>query len=430
MLAICGISQHSTGCPDRSGARLHITYSPHVGALRGPAMFYIFVDTQAIEREAFGFEDSTGLSALANAVTDGHVTVLLTEITDREVKSHIVDRVTKALAAVKKQFVLQVLSVADFAVWRKLEPDAAVKDAVEQWESYKREIAPTMVSIDAVRPSVVMDAFFEQCAPFSPEKRTEFRDAFVIESLKAWAMTEQQQVIVVSGDSDHRRACDGVMLVHAETIVDGLAHTLEDEAMLAAARIELEQQSDVLQEQLQEALSGLPATIHDDFDADIEEIRVSEVKFDVSDFELVEVRGGRALISGPASVRVEVDATVADYDNGSRDEGDWVFLPYNSLTYIDEIDVRMSVRIPFRDAPPTMEQFEEVILDEPRSLELSREDNEVRVRQHWTEDEDPPEVVTLTIPGSAPGAGAVVPPSTPGPNANLSAPGPSGPKPP
>src|SRR5438105_863367 len=43
------------------------------------------------------FNHAANLLALAQAAADGHVTVLLTEVTDREVRDHIVRRVTKSL---------------------------------------------------------------------------------------------------------------------------------------------------------------------------------------------------------------------------------------------------------------------------------------------------------------------------------------------
>lgn len=354
-------------------------------------MFYVFVDTQAFERDNFAFDRSTGLVALANAVADGNVTVLLTDVTEREIREHIADRVVKALSAVKGHYVLHVLSVVDFEEWTGLREEIAVADALSQWDAYRAELSPTMISVDLARPSVVMDAFFALRPPFSAKKRTEFRDAFVLEALRAWAEQEQQQVIVVSGDKDHKNACDGDVLVHAETIRDGLALTLHDEVLLEAAQTELEQQGPVLVEQLQEAVEGLPVTLEEDYDADIESVTVSDVKFEASEFELVEVRRGHVLVSGPASVTVEVAATVADYDNGSRDEGDWAYLPYNEVTYIAELDARLTIRLPFAGAPIQVGLATDLSLDEPTKLELSASSCEVRVRKHWSEGDDEPD---------------------------------------
>ena len=49
-------------------------------------MFFVFVDTQAFRSEAFAFDTSAALVALRNAVKDGRITVLMTTITDREIK--------------------------------------------------------------------------------------------------------------------------------------------------------------------------------------------------------------------------------------------------------------------------------------------------------------------------------------------------------
>ena len=352
-------------------------------------MFYIFIDTQAVEREAFGFNDSAGLLALANAVVDGHVTVLLTDVTDREIKSHIVERVTKALATVKAQYVLQVLDIVDFNQWRTLAPDAAAKNALEEWERYKTDIKPTLVSVDLAKPTQMMEAYFDLKPPFSPRKRTEFRDAFVLEALRVWAATENQQVIVVSGDAEMKTACDGERLVHAETIADALARTLDNEAMEKAAREALINDADLIEERLQQEIEGLPVSIDDDPDADIEGVSISKFKLEPADFELIEVRAGTVVLSGPVGVHVDVEATVADYDNGSRDEGDWAFLPYNSVTYSSDLNPRISVRIPIADQTPlALGAVEDVNVEEPHDLDVGYR-WEAKVRKHWSEDEDP-----------------------------------------
>jgi hypothetical protein len=111
-------------------------------------VFYIFVDTQAVQRHAFGFRNAVALVALENAVTDGHVTVLLTDVTDREVKDHIPELVTKALAEVRKQYVLQILTDIDFQQWRDIDVAAAVKNGLEEWEAYKKRIKAQIISVD------------------------------------------------------------------------------------------------------------------------------------------------------------------------------------------------------------------------------------------------------------------------------------------
>lgn len=174
-----------------------------------------------------------------------------------------------------------------------------------------------------------------------------------------------------------------------ETIDDALARTLDDTALIEAARSRLQECDDVLEDRLRDEIGGLPVSVEDDPDADVDGVNISNVRFDPKEFELMEVRNSSALLSGVMTVHVEVFATVADYDNGSRDEGDWVFLPYNSVTYSNDVNARVVVRIPLEDAAPLeLGGIDSVSVEEPRELDINHR-WETTMRQDWSEDDEP-----------------------------------------
>jgi PIN domain len=351
-------------------------------------VFYIFVDTASYESEGFGFETSAALISLANAVDDGHVTVLITQITEREIQRRLVSRVSNAVAKIKGLYDLRVLRILDFEPWKNLDSESATKDALAQWDLYRTSLRPIVVEIDKVLPSHIMDAFFESRAPFSSKKPAEFRDAFVLAAVRAWAESQDHQVIVVSADPDHQHTCDGTRLLHAKGITEALAQTMDDEQMVMAARAKLEDEREGLLEKVGELLSELSINIEDDYEAEVEDIQADEISLESDDFELVEIRSGVALLSGPMKVQLSANATVADYDNGSHAEGDWVYLPYNDVTYTKKIHIRVVIRFPFEGAPPSFGSFSEVSIEEPLKLSLSSENCETTIRRGWADDGD------------------------------------------
>jgi hypothetical protein len=350
-------------------------------------VFNVFIDTQAVHQQAFGFRESVGLLALANAVNDRRVRVLLTEVTDREIKSHIRDLVTKGLQQVKKQYVLQVLTNISFDEWRKLDEVAAVKNALDEWEAYKTRIKAALVSVNLVKPTAVMDAYFDKRPPFSGKKPNEFRDAFVLYALRSWAEKRRQSVIVVSGDGDHSDFCDAKVLVHATTILEALALTFDDKAKLRTARQRLKAQRATLVEQLKDKVSRLPITIDDDYEADVEDLRVKRVEFDAEAFELAEVRDGHVLLAGPIRISAEIDATVAAYESGAREDGEWAYVPYNEVTYLPDLEAHLAIRMPHTLS--SIGPIDDVIIEKPKSIELASHTCEVRMRKHWSEGDEP-----------------------------------------
>ena len=96
-------------------------------------------------------------------------------------------------------------------------------------------------------------------------------------------------------------------------------------------------------------------------------------RLDPMDFELIEIPAGIVLLSGRASLHVDVEATDADYDKGSRDEGDWAYLPYNSMTYGSQVDPGITVRIPNEDETPlTLDAIDKLVVEEPHELDVDK----------------------------------------------------------
>jgi hypothetical protein len=319
-------------------------------------MFYIFADTQAFRGEAFGFETSKALLALANAVKDGRVTVLLTTITEREIQRRLTTEIETALQAVKKSvkdnYMLRSVRVVDLESVRNLDKADAVKNALAQWDKYRASLAPKVIDFDSIKPSEIMDAHFAAEAPFSVKKPNEFRDAFVLGALREWAETEDQQVLVISGDGDLEGACDGHRLVHVPNLLGAIAKSRDDVTLEQLARGELAKQQEVLKEQLMERFPEIPIAIEEDPDADAEDHEILSLDFDADDFVLVECRDGHLLISGSVTISFKFNATIADYANGSMDEGDWVYLPYNTYTITTNVEAQVAIRMPFGGAPP------------------------------------------------------------------------------
>jgi len=129
-------------------------------------MFFVFVDTQAFRNEAFAFTGSPALVALRNAVNDGRVTVLLTSITEREIKRLLANEVTSAFQAVKKavkdNYMIRTVPVVDVQAIRQMTKEDVVMKAHALWEAYRTSIRPTMVDFDNIKPSEVMDAHFAE----------------------------------------------------------------------------------------------------------------------------------------------------------------------------------------------------------------------------------------------------------------------------
>lgn len=358
-------------------------------------MFFVFVDTQAFRNEAFAFATSAALVALRNAVNDGRITVLLTSITEREVKRLLASEVSSAFQSVKKEvranYMLRAVPVIDLAVILETRKEDVIARAHVLWDAYRDAIRPMIVDFDNIKPSEVMDAHFANEPPFSAAKPNEFRDAFVLRALYDWAETQDQQVLVVSGDGDHASACDGHRLQHVKTIAEAIALSRDDEALQEQAREALASplQHDIIKEMVAEAVSEIPISIEDDPDAEAEDHDVDSVEIEPDELVLVEFRDGQMIVSGTAFVTFSFHSTINDYANGSMDEGDWVYLPYYTYKIKTRIEARVAIRMPYGGAPAQPGDVNQVTIETPRDISLALDDRgvEAKVIRSWA-DED------------------------------------------
>lgn len=127
----------------------------------------------------------------------------ITDVTDREIESKVVDQVkiyfNEALKLQKN-----VLSHSAFALFdlRKgdLELNTAIDSALEQYHLFKLDMNIEVITTNDVNTSDVMHLYFNLLPPFSLKKKNEFPDA--ISLLAITQKIKDQKSIVISGDKD------------------------------------------------------------------------------------------------------------------------------------------------------------------------------------------------------------------------------------
>lgn len=168
----------------------------------------VALDTSVVEAEGFSFRSSKALQALVRAARAGHVRVLITDITNREVEQRIRERVSVAIGQVAKAHILGATSLVDFKALLDTLTNGADDDIVAQWHKYLEDTGAEILSTENMKAGPVIDAFFRRHAPFSHKKPGEFRDAFAIGRLRERADSSGQAVHAISKDGDFRAACD------------------------------------------------------------------------------------------------------------------------------------------------------------------------------------------------------------------------------
>lgn len=172
-----------------------------------------FLDTSIFAGQGYNFS-STALASFAPAAKASGISLLLPDVTEREVKRHIRTRAGEALQALE-----DARRKAPFlAKWRHF-PQASISSAhtwevthvaMEEWTSFLKQFDVIRLGYADIQLDRVMDWYDRSTAPFAEgKKRKEFPDAFALAVLDAHAQkTPERCIAVVSADRDFKLACE------------------------------------------------------------------------------------------------------------------------------------------------------------------------------------------------------------------------------
>jgi hypothetical protein len=178
---------------------------------------FVFVDTQGFRKARCDWSGRS-LSKLIELAQQGHLCLLVTDVTVGEVKSQLREMLAEANTMLAKHKGLLQQLGASVAIDRVSDQGAALgtlEGAFDQFLQHTRAIVIPLI------PDLrgVLDDYFAQRAPFSTKKKSEFPDAISIASIRLWCAQNRATAYIVSEDPDLRECCsESGPLFHADSI--------------------------------------------------------------------------------------------------------------------------------------------------------------------------------------------------------------------
>lgn len=197
---------------------------------------FVFIDTEAFKRAHFDW-NGKAFSRLADFAKEGHLRLLITDITKREVCNKLHEWLAEVTSAVSKhEILLQQLGINIVQTLNAAEAYNTLESRFSQFLKATKAIdVPITATLDAI-----LSDYFSRRPPFSAKKKAEFPDAAVIASLQAWCTQRSAKLYVVSGDPDMKACC---------TLSGPLIHAASVEEIISQATVSKEVH-DLLQEVL------------------------------------------------------------------------------------------------------------------------------------------------------------------------------------
>jgi hypothetical protein len=219
----------------------------------------VFLDTCIFVAENF---NSTAYHTLIRLGTIGAVKLKNTDITLREIKQQIAEKVTEAikslLAKSSKSTVLRNFEGYS-ALMERFTAQKSESLARELWERVETELKAAnveIISASDMAAGPIFEAYFAQKPPFGTgEKRKEFPDAFVIAALEVWCEQNGEEIHVITTDGTVREACEASdTLYPLESLADFVDLALRRDEYVEKAAEYLQEHTDPIKDALKEAI--------------------------------------------------------------------------------------------------------------------------------------------------------------------------------
>jgi hypothetical protein len=292
----------------------------------------VFLDTEEFFRQNFQFR-SPPFSRLKDLCGKRKIALIIPEITRDEVKKKMKERIIESLqpilSARKKAYVLKNSRLQEVLdMMAPIKADQVISDMHLQLDEYLLECKAEVIPVSKANASAVFNSYFSLRPPFSEgKKKCEFPDAFAIESCLAWCNEKSQGLYVVSGDSDHQKACDTVQQFrHFAKLAEFLSfYNSAEEHLSKSATARFEQNLTQISEQIMEEITKGNFFTDDLIDAEVESVDVKGV--DLNDWYLIDIDDTSATFEVQTSyrIRAEIDYLETDDSYWDKEEGGYLF---------------------------------------------------------------------------------------------------------
>lgn len=343
----------------------------------------VFIDTQAFDQMMFDFE-GPALRNLRFLGKIGQISLLVSDVINREVESHIRLNTAEALTALntfqKKAKPFKSLGEQYSQFFASYNVNAAVELAVSVWYKFLDEARVTVLGSQDVDVSTIVDCYFKGLPPFAEvKKKTEFPDAISLGALSKYLKEKSAHAYVIGKDKGVVAWCANNK--ERVTSIDSISSYLdifnkEKQPELTQAALErIRRHENDLKRQLFSAFSDMEIHFAPNAEAEVEFRKLLEMT--ISDVDVVEVDVEKAVISALMYVKAEYHVSGPDYDQSVWDSEDkeYVYIDYFSSDMEDEDHYEVTFVIDNEAGPDSLGQIHDVEINgSPDSISIGDEE--------------------------------------------------------
>lgn len=212
----------------------HISGSIQFMSDKELASRYVFIDTSAYESKNFQF-GKYALGKLEEFIKSEELTLIITDITIKEVEKHLREKAFEAAGLVKKikknaMFLRNTPDLPCYGIFENISGDEIYDIVYKKFQSFLEIGNVENISVDSIKPSIVFEKYFSEKPPFGKKnKKSEFPDAFVLEAINQASLNMSELIYVVSTDPDMKKFCNSIdNLTYLEKVDDLIDLTIRN----------------------------------------------------------------------------------------------------------------------------------------------------------------------------------------------------------
>lgn len=150
------------------------------------------------------------LGQIARLANENHIKFFTSEIIINEVRNKIDERSKEAKSALdslrKKGMILRHVLQYD-AIFNTKLGESINLVLKKNFDAFIELSKASVISVDTVIVSKLLETYFQGIPPFSSTKKSEFPDAINLIALDNWCKTNSEQMYIISLDSDLENYC-------------------------------------------------------------------------------------------------------------------------------------------------------------------------------------------------------------------------------
>ena len=349
---------------------------------------YVFVDTSMYEGKNFQF-DSHALGRFAELCENRSINLLMTSITEREIRSHLTTKAheaAKSISGFKKEIKIlrNLTDIPHYGIFEQLKAEDINNSLLDMFQDFLDVSVSENIPLSAASIDKIVDDYFNLKAPFSEKKKGEFPDAIALHAIDAWAKNNNTDVYILSTDGD--------MQDFSNNNNNSLIHENDLESFISLVITNDDAHKEPIkfaENRFTEIWTDIASLLEDD----VEELEFSGSYGEIDEWDISDIiyhdakvqQGSRESSEFSIKVQFEIEAwhLIDDYDRSIWDPEDkkYLFMAQNRVKVKNTVECDAIVHLEYEDGlEVNTEITEHYIEDDYIELDID-EGEEIELQQ-------------------------------------------------